>query len=265
MRRVVVAVIGVLTVAGVTACIPAPTPPPLYKPPVIVSSAASPDPAAPGQVVTITVDTTDDEGVTAATAGNLITPAGKVLPGPRVCTAEVEPGAAAGAAVVTVTCPLPAFASNGKWHVEVSLTDRPDGSDGYYPGLRDRRIPFVVAGGADDHSGPRLVEVRTDPERPLRTAPFELTMRLEDQASPAAMVNTTFWLQMPFHDSNAQCSKPRVEVVSSTVSDLTVTCTPHPSWAQSGFHRAAPTVRDALGNERNNEVSVTLYDPLPGG
>ena len=84
------------------------------------------------------------------------------------------------------------------------------------------------------------------------------------RSSAAAFVYTTFWMRMPFHDSNAQCSKPRAELVSPTVTDVTITCTPDPRWAQSGYHRTMPTVRDALGNERNHEVVIYLYDPLPG-
>jgi len=264
MRRVAATFVGVLVVTVLAACHPAPTPPPLYQPPVIESVAASPDPAVPGEDVTLTLVTSDDEGVTAVILGDLITPAGKKLPGPRPCTSAIHPGVAPGGALVLVTCSLPAFASNGTWHIEVTLTDRPAGADGHYPGLRDRRIPFEVVGGVDDRSGPKLLEIRTDPERPVRTAPFDLTLRVEDQASPAAFVYTTFWMQMPFHDSNAQCSKPRAELVSPTVTDVTITCTPDPRWAQSGYHRTMPTVRDALGNERNHEVVIYLHDPLPG-
>lgn len=256
-RRVIGGVLGLLLATVATACPPAPSPPPAYKAPTIDSVVASPSPAQPGDDVTLVVATSDDEGVTGVTLHKVITPSGSTLPGRIPCSSEMAPGAGVGDVMITVTCALPTFASNGTWRVELSLSDRPVGQNNYaYPGLRNRRISFEVAGGADDRSGPKLLEWHTDPAQPVRDRPFDVTLRFEDQAAPAVFDGLGF--QVPLHTWSIDCKNPVVDQVAPTITEMTVTCIPDPRSSQLGLHRGVAHAVDQLGQARMHEIWINV-------
>ena len=271
MKRVAVALIGLVMVTASAACQPTPTPPPLYQPPVLGSVQLSPQPAHPGEVVTIVAEVSDDEVVSSVTVHALIGPDGVTLPGAPTCTAAIEQHAELGHAAVTVSCPVPTFASNGAWQADITVYDKPGDPNGYFfPGLRTR-LPFDVIGGVDDVSPPSLVSYRTDPAVVRQDTVFTLTVRLRDDAPPVELGSysgTFSFLKVLAPNSFLACSEPVATPVSPTDTDVAVTCTPGDynalGSAEVGPHRAVAPVRDALGHEGSVEMYVDVLAAVPG-
>lgn len=266
MRRIAlmccVAVLGALGVA----CIPATPAPSAYLPPVVQGIAQSPDPAGPGDTVTVSVDVLDDEVISDVDVFAVRAPSGATLPGVPPCTADLVPGAEPGRATVELACAVPTYASSGTWTIDVRILDRPEPGPTdplySYEGLRTL-VPFRVAGGTDDTAPPRLLGWSTDPGVVRHDAPFALTLRLEDQAPLQLSPNPYGYYDFvkPFAtNSRFACGQPSLVVVSPTVSEITVTCTPSnygvTGTAELGPHRAIVPVGDALGHEGTVEIWV---------
>jgi len=261
-RSSVVALVATL-VAVVTACQAPPPPLPAeYQPPVVEAVQVSPQPVAPGEVVTITMDVRDDEVITKASAGIAIVPSGVELPPlPRICGAALDQGEDRTRAVVTVTCEVPTFASNGEWTVPVHIVD---GKNGTYdtPGLHTT-VTFLVAGGSDDSSAPTMASFRTDPSVLHQDTVFTLTMRVVDESRPLLAHNGSFGDSVYFRklwaaSSTLRCEDATYAPVSPTETDVSWTCSPTPGYTELGPHAADITVRDALGHSRSFRLQVDV-------
>ncbi|MBK6671132.1 MAG: hypothetical protein IPG46_16250 [Actinobacteria bacterium] len=143
MRRL--AIVGVAVgLTTVTAC---PGPSPTYQPPTVESIQVSPNPAAPGQTVTVVIDARDDIAVTGATPNLVTTPNGARRSGSSLsCTAEGTPQEDQRHVVFAARCTVPTLALNGTWHLQIHLADGPADPP---PGT-DVTAAFEVAGGSDD-------------------------------------------------------------------------------------------------------------------
>ena len=264
MKRISQGALALMLVAIVSSC--QPPPPPLpgdYRPPVVESVQVAPRPAAPGDVVTITMDVRDDEDITRATAGIAIVPSGVQLPPlPRICSAGLEQGEDRTNAVVTVTCEVPTFASNGEWTVPVHVVDGKNGGVYDNPGLHTT-VSFEVAGGSEDSSAPMMTSFRTDPAVLRQDTVFTLTMRVVDESPPLLAHNGSFGDSVYFRklwaaSSTLRCKQLSSTPVSATEIDLSWTCSPTPGYTELGPHAADITVRDALGHSRSFRLQVDV-------
>ena len=269
MQRVIVAgLVGLLALAGLTACQP---PPANYRPPVIDSvTLLTPQPAAPGEDVTFEIAVHDDEIISHAVARELVVPGGSLLPGPRTCTASVLQVGSLKEAVITVTCPVPTFASNGTWSTEVFIGDRPPHTsiEIRYPGT-ERRLSFQVAGGSEDRSGPGLVSYQTDPAVIGQETSFTLSMRVHDATPPVDVRYEQVSFGKAFSNSRLSCGNPVYTPVSATDTDIVLTCNPGytssstAGRAEMGLHVARPELRDALGQSRQVELQLDVQYEAP--
>ena len=236
----------------------------MYQPPVIESVQVSPAPAQPGDDVVITIEVSDDQIISGVTAYHLTVPSGNLLPGLPTCSTDVAPGPDARQAVITMTCPVPTFASNGTWVADLQINDNAGGQFAY-TGTRVRPT-FEVTGGADDNDPPRLVSYSTAPAVVSQATVFSLTVRVSDQARPLAVgsaVTSSFTFRKIFADnSTLACGNPTFAAVSTTETDVTFTCTPGNfgvvGRAEVGLHRGFLSLRDALGQEGSAELFVDV-------
>ena len=264
MKRFIVAgAIGLLAVAGSTAC---QTPPANYRAPVIDSvTQVSPQPAQPGEVVTFVLEVHDDELIRSAVARELVGPTGAELPGPRTCTTSVELVGGPTQGSVTVTCPVPDFASNGTWYTDVTVSDAPEFSSPAtsYPGT-NLRLSFDVAGGSEDRSAPQLVSYQTAPAVIGQETSFTLTMHVRDDTPPVALHwASSYALRKLFSNSTFSCVDPVYTPISATDTHISLSCKPgHVAdttyRSELGQHGASLPVTDALGQTRNMDVFIQV-------
>lgn len=258
--RVVGAVVALAALA--TGC---PETPPGYSPPKVVAVEVSPQPAAPGGVLTVRLDVGDDEGVTNGVVQSLTTPSSTVLRGRNSC--DVGRDLLDGPTLVrlTVECPVPTFASNGTWYVEVRINDGAPPLN--YPGSTIQ-VPFEVTGGSDDRRAPQLLSYRTEPAVVRQHTAFTLTMRFRDESLPVAMGPTgnvaAFWFGKAFSPNSAfACHRATYTPLSATDVDVSIECRPTyynvAAPVEVGTYRASPTVRDALGHEGHVEMTVEVH------
>jgi hypothetical protein len=269
MKRFIIAgMVGVLAVVGSTACQP---PPEGYRAPVVDSvTQVSPQPARPGEEVTFVLEVHDDVIISQGFARELVGPTGAKLPGPRTCTASVELVGSLTHGSVTVTCPVPAFASNGTWYTDVTVFDRPAASspEVSYPGT-SRRLSFEVTGGSEDRSAPQFVSHQTVPAVIGQRTPFTLTVRVRDDTAPVALqwANRYVFRKLFATNSVFGCVDPVYAPVSATVTDITLSCTPgyaaDPSpLPELGQHGVSLPVTDPLGQTRSMDVFIQVV-PQP--
>lgn len=268
MKRVAFAAIVSVMAGVLTAC--PPQVPPDYQPPTIESIEVTPQPVQPGGTLTVRIEARDDVAVTGGGVTNLYTPSGTRLT--WTCPDEVVPVGAPGDrthVVMTITCQVPTYASNGTWQLDTVVGDgMPPTAN--YPGRRIR-IPFEVTGGTDDRQPPRLLSYDIAPEVVDQETTFTLTMRLFDESMPIDVGSsiTTFDFTKPFaRNSIFRCSGTSSTQVSSTEVEIVAQCVP---WnysvkgrSEPGLHRSFPPVRDALAHEGNIEMLVDVL-PKPAG
>lgn len=265
-RRPAVAAGAVGMMALLGACIPTPSPPPGYRPPVVESVQVSPNPARPGDEVVVTIAVSDDEVISGAVASHLTVPSGRLLPGSPTCSTDVAPGADVGEAVITMTCPVPSFASNGTWVTDLRINDNTGGQFAY-TGTRIRPT-FEVTGGSDDDDPPRVLGYRTVPAVVDQDTVFSLIVRVSDSAQPVALAPAGTRIvalrKLLANNSVLWCADPSFTAVSATETDVTLTCTPRnfdvPGRSEAGVHRGFLGLQDALGQEREAEL---LIDVVP--
>lgn len=266
MRRVrysgiALALVSAMVLAGCQ------TPPPGYRPPTIESVQVSPQPAHPGDTVSLLIEARDDQAVVSGVPQLLITPTGTRLDA-NGCTSEQAPLDGVIHVLITITCPVPAFASNGTWHLQIRVNDGAPLDN--YPGLT-RQIPFEVAGGSHDRTPPQLVSSTIAPATVDQETTFTLTMRLHDESLPLSVGqpgSSTFFFTKPFAPNSAFiCNNASYTPVSSTDVDVVVTCTPTnynvAGRSEPGLHVAHMAARDALAQEGTIEMSVDVQ-PTPG-
>ncbi len=264
MRRVGLAGLMVLMALVVTAC---PTAPPAgYSPPKIQSVDISPQPAQPGGTVTFVLDATDDRGVTQGFGREFLTPTGTRLNGLGVCTQELAPQGDFRHVLITITCPVPEYANNGTWRLEVRLNDGTALEN--LPGL-EQWIPFEVAGGSDDRRPPQLIDYDISPAVVDQETTFTLTMRLRDDApvrigQPFAA--SGFLISKPFAPSSFHCSGASYSQLAPTEWQVVVPCVPrnNNSFGRSeiGLHLANVPVYDLLHHTGTVPVQVDVQ-PAP--
>lgn len=269
MRRVALGGIAFVMAAVLTGC-PSPLPPG-YQPPVVESVDISPQPAQPGDTLTVSIEARDDMAITGAGPRLLFTPSGTSLSGREHCTSE---SSSLGDPVdrrhmlITVTCTVPDFASNGTWQIEMLIGDGTPPTANW-PGLTTR-IPFEVVGGTDDRVPPQLVHYEIEPAVVDQETTFTLTMRLRDEALPLTVGNNVSgWFDFAklFSDnSRFTCKFPSITPVSPTEVDVAIDCVPNnfnlPGRAEPGVHRAYMPVSDSLGHKGNIEMFVDVQ-PVP--
>ena len=272
MQRVIAAaVVGVLALVGLAGCHY--TPPPGYRPPVIDSvTIVSPQPAAPGDVVTFEVAVHDDEVISHAVARALVVPGGATLPGPRTCTATVVQVGSLKEAVITVSCPVPTFASDGTWSTELFIGDRPAHTsiETAIPGT-ERRLSFQVAGGSEDRSSPKLISYTTDPAVIGQETRFTVTMVVRDTTPPVTLpYGGVYQFFKPFSaNSLFGCGEAQYTPVSATDTTITMSCNPgyfSPTSVvrtETGLHRAGMPVIDALGHQGTLEMFIDVQYEAP--
>lgn len=267
MRRIAFVACAVVLGAVGVSCIPAAPPPPAYQPPVVAGISQSPDPAVPGEPVTVSVEVVDDQAVSDVALQRVIVPSGAVFPGPMPCDDEIVQSGEVGRATVELTCDVPSFASNGTWKVEVRIYDRPEQEPGGYGYVGMQTvIPFVVAGGTDDASAPWVLDWSVEPEDVRGDAPFTLTMRLRDDA-PLVVPPSSFGLRnftkFGSNWSMYGCSEPTFTPVTATESIATTQCGPlynfNPGIAEPGWYVAYWPVGDALGHLGKFEMWLEVH------
>lgn len=269
MRRLVMTVLLAAVALAATACPATPPPPPLYRPPVIDSVVATPDPVAPGDEVVVVLEVHDDEVVSGVQLGDVRTPAGIVVPGGIGCTAEPVQGAGTTEATITLRCPVPAYATDGIWRVALRVLDDA-GGDYAYQGLQTSAT-FEVAGGAPAASPPRLLDYDISPSLVDQVTTFALTMRVAVSAPLAvappytnAQDSGNFrFVKIGATQSFFACFDTVVTPVSAGEVEVTATCSPgvYNTWgrAEVGLHRTGVPVRDALGTVATLVMEVFVY------
>lgn len=273
MKRFIAGVCALMGVVAATGCqLPAPG----YRAPIVDSvTQTSPSPTLPGETVTIVLAVHDDGVVSYAGPSQLIGPTGAKLPGANVCTSTLELVGGLAQAEITVTCIVPTFASNGTWSTDVAISDRPAGApiEASFPGTV-RRVSFEVAGGSEDHTGPRLVSYQTDPAVIGQETPFTVTLRVSDDTPPVFLpYNGYYQYYKPFSSNSLfGCGGAVFTPVSATQTDITLSCNPgyysttgHTVRAEVGRHLSSMAVSDALGQRSNLESYIDVTAQAPGG
>jgi hypothetical protein len=244
-----------------------PTPPPGYQPPSLESTQITPQPAQPGDTVTMVLDVRDDQAVNHVAPRILFTPSNTKLNPADVCDVELAPQGDFRHVLATVACRVPTYASNGTWQLELLLNDSSYPNTNY-PG-RTVRIPFEVTGGSDDRRPPQLVSYSIDPVVVDQETAFTVTARLRDESLPLSVGyggGGTFGFYKRFATNSLfWCVLPTITQVSATEVDMVATCTPSNynqfGRSEAGQHVSLMPVQDALGHEGTVEMNV---DVQPG-
>ena len=261
--------IVVLAMLGALAGCITPSAPP--SPATVDSVEISPQPAVPGDTVTVRIEASHDVAVRNGKPVALATPQGSDV-GVENCSSSLEhPGEDLTHATITIACALPALVSNGTWtlsyrlNYSVATTDNPFPVQA--PPPPPSTVTFEVVGGSDDVSPPTLVSYHTSPEVVTRGTPFTVTARVRDDSAIFLGVwnapNSKYLTFSSSHYSNT-CSQGTLTPVSATEADVVYIC--DGSWIGpvgpvteqvSGI----VSVRDALYN--NAQLLLTL-DVQPG-
>lgn len=214
-----------------------------------------------------TLDVRDDEAVLGGVTQRIFTPRGIDLDGIGVCSVDAVPSPEDPTdSTVTVSCPVPAYASNGTWGVQLHLNDASALAN--LPGLTTR-LTYDVVGGTDDVSPPQLVGTRTSPSVVTPSTTFTLTATVSDQAPVAPGLYAgaaifTIAKQLTL-GSIFVCRDAVVTPVSTTESDISWRCEPDFRDAVRsivGLHSGRMPVHDALGQDADLPISVDVQ-PAP--
>lgn len=265
MRRVWVGGFAVAMMLVLAGC---PTPPPAgYRPPQVESIEVTPTTAAPGETVVAVLGVRDDQGITSAAPRLLTTPSGTTLNGRDHCSSEMAPQDGMTHVLVTVTCTVPSFASNGSWRLEMLIHDTTPPL--LQPGIT-AQVAFDVAGGIEDRSGPVLVSHSTDPAVVDQETTFVLSARLRDDALPLAIGQAgdgrIYFAKLFAQNSMFNCKDPVYTPVSATEVDLTISCAPSnyyvPGRSEPGIHLGRVIMIDALNQSTFGDIVI---DVQPAG
>lgn len=266
MRRVWVGGFAIAMMLVLAGC---PTPPPAgYQAPRVESIEVTPTTAAPGETVVAVLDVRDDQGVTGAGPRLLTTPSGSTLNGRDHCSSEMAPQDGMTHVLVTVTCSVPAFASNGSWRLEMVIQDTTPPL--LQPGLTTQ-VRFDVAGGTEDRRGPELVSHSIEPAVVDQETTFVLSARLRDEAPPLAVGQARdgriYFAKLFAQNSMFNCKDPVYTPVSATEVDVTISCAPSnyyvPGRSEPGVHLARVVMIDALNQEAFDDIVIDVQ-PAPG-
>jgi hypothetical protein len=266
MRRVWVVGFAVAMMLVLAGC---PTPPPAgYRPPVLESIDVTPSTVAPGETMVAVLDVRDDIGIVGPVVRTLTTPSGSRLTGRDHCSSDMTPVEGVTHVLVTVTCTVPTFASNGTWRLEMLIHDSTPPV--LQPGLTTQ-VRFDVAGGTEDRRGPELVSHSIEPAVVDQETTFVLSARLRDDALPIAVGQARdgriYFAKLFAQNSVFNCKDPLYTPVSATEVDVTVSCAPSnyyvPGRSEPGVHLGRVVMIDALNQESFNDIVIDVQ-PAPG-
>jgi hypothetical protein len=266
MRRVWLGGFAIAMMLVLAGC---PTPPPAgYRPPVLESVEVTPSTVAPGETVVAVLDLRDDQGIVGPVVRTLTTPSGSRLTGRDHCSSEMTPVEGVTHVLVTVTCTVPTFASNGTWRLEMLIHDSTPPV--LQPGLTTQ-VRFDVAGGTDDRRGPEMVSHSIEPAVVDQETTFVLSARLRDEALPvtigAAGDGRIYVTKLFAQNSVFNCKDPVYTPASANEVDLTISCSPSnyyvPGRAEPGVHLGRVIMTDALNQESFDDVVIDVQ-PGPG-
>ncbi|MGB3410237.1 MAG: hypothetical protein WBA45_03495 [Microthrixaceae bacterium] len=265
LKRSVYGVVVLVLLGSLAGCYTPPAP----APPSVDSVEISPQPAHPGDTVSVRIEASHNVEVYNVLPLALVNPQGSGV-GVENCTSTIEhPGGDLTHATITINCALPALVSNGTWTLSyrpnyLPPTDYPFQS----PPPPPSTVTFEVVGGSDDVSPPTLVSYHTSPEVVTRGTPFTVTARVRDD-SPVflGLWNAPNSKNITFSGSSYSntCREATLTPVSATEADVVYSC--DGSWIGlvgplTGQVSGNLWVRDALYN--NAELPLTI-DFQPGG
>jgi hypothetical protein len=266
VQRCVYGVAVLVMIGALAGCITPPAP----SPPRVGSVEISPQPARPGDTVTVRIEASHSVAVFNGVPLALTNPQGSRV-GVDDCSSTLEhPGDDLTQATITIACALPALVSNGTWTLSYRLNYSPPTDYPFQaPPPRPSTVTFEVVGGSDDVSAPTLVSYSTSPEVIERGTPFTVTARVRDD-SPIflGIWNSPNSRRISFTGSGFSdtCSDGTLTPVSATEADVAYSC--DGSWIGpvgaplTGQVSGNLWVRDALHN--NARIPLTI-DFQPGG
>lgn len=250
LQRSVFGVVALAMLGALTGCITPPAP----TPPRVDSVEVSPQPAQPGDTVTVRVEASHSALVFNGVPVGLVNPQGADV-GVEHCSSAIEHvGEDRTHATVTIACVLPALVSNGTWTLSYRLNYSPPAPNFQPPLPEPFTVTFDVVGGSDDVSPPTLVSYHTSPAVLTQRTPFTLTVRVHDD-SPVFLgswnlpnsQNITF----SGSDFSHTCRNGTATQVSATEADVVFSCTGGwigPVGPLTGQVSGDLVVRDALHN-----------------
>lgn len=179
LQRAVHGVVVLVMLGALAGCITPPTSPPAR----VDSVEVSPQPAGPGDTVTIRIEASHSVEVFNGVPLALTTPQGSGI-GPDGCSSTlVHPGDDLTKATITIACVLPALVSNGTWTLTYRLNYVPPTDYPFQaPPPPPSTATFEVVGGSDDVTPPTLVSYSISPEVVTKGTPFTVTARVRDDS-----------------------------------------------------------------------------------
>jgi hypothetical protein len=256
---VVLVMLGVLAACGT---------PPAPAPPSVDSVEISPQPAHPGDTVTVRIEASHSSAIYNGVPLTLVNPQGSGV-GVENCSSTLErPDDDLTQATITMACALPALVSNGTWTLSYRLNYSPPTDYPFQaPPPPPYTVTFEVVGGSDDVSPPTLVSYSTSPEVITRGTPFTVTARVRDD-SPVflGIWNAPNSQNITFTGSRFSntCRDGTLTPVSPTEADVVFSCDGGwigPVGPLTGQVSGNLWVRDALHN--NARLPLTIDFP-PG-
>ena len=261
-HRSVYCVVVVTMLGALAGCI---TPPPASPAPTIHSVEVSPQPAGPGDTVSVRIEASHPTAVYNGIPLALTNPQGSAVPVDDCSWTIEHQGDDQTQATITIACALPTLVSNGTW----TLTYRVN----YYP-LTDypfqapppppSTVTFEVAGGSDDVSPPTLESYSVSPEVVTRSTPFTVTARVRDDSGIVFGIwNLPNSENITFSGSSFSktCRDGTSTPVSATEADVVFGCEGGwigPVGPMTGQFTGTLVVQDALYNTARLPLTVEV-------
>lgn len=262
LQRSLYCVVVLAMLGALAGCITPPAP----APPTVDSVEVSPQPARPGDTVSIRIEASHSVAVVNGVPVALVSPQGSGV-GVDDCSSTLEhPGEDLTRATITIDCVLPELVSNGTWTLSYRLNSSPPTDSPFQaPPPRPFTVTFEVVGGSDDVSPPTLVSYGTSPEVVTRGTPFTVTARVRDDSPMFLGIwNAPNSRNLTFGSSSYSntCYDGTLTPVSANEAEVVFSC--DGSWIGlvgplTGQISGTLSVRDALYN--NAGIPLTIYFP----
>lgn len=262
LQRSMFGVVLLAILGALAGCI-TPTAP---APATVDSVEVSPQPAGPGDTVTVRIEASHPEVVYNGVPVALVNPQGSRV-GAEICIPTIEhAGDDLTHATITIACALPELVSNGTWTLSYRLNYFPPTDYPFQaPPPPPSTVTFEVVGGSDDVSPPTLVSYSVSPEVVDRAAPFTVTARVRDDSPMILGVwNSPNSKNITFAGSSFSktCRNGTLTPVSATEADVVYSCDGGwigPVGPLTGRVTGYLSVRDALYN--NASIPLTIDFP----
>lgn len=261
LHRAVYGVVVLVMLGGLAGCITPPAPSPAR----VESVEVSPQPAGPGDTVTVRIEASHSVEVFNGVPIALTNPQGVGIAPDGCSSTLVHPDDDPTRATITIACVLPALVSNGTWTLAYRLnyvppTDYPLQA----PLPPPSTVTFEVVGGSDDVSPPTLVSYSISPEAVTRDTPFTVTARVSDDSpivfgipdSPRSRIITFY--RPGFSNT---CHDGTLTPVSATEAEVVFNCEANwigPVGPLTGEVSGDLVVRDALHNEARLPLTINF-------